>query len=350
MLRHLLAMILGTLLLIGAVGYAWPAQARPADGTITIDNQRFDPVGMTLDGRAMGEVGPEGQRSFRVPAGEHAVRVRARDGQTVLAQTVRVRPSGEVRLAIAPSLGQLTVRNLTGRDGRLLVNGLDRGALLAGQRRELLLEPGTFSVQIRQQERVLDSLRTNLHAGERKAWTAQAPTSAQLRVRNPLPVTVRVRVADREPIALGPGETRLLRNQPVGPTQLVVSGPDGYVLTRDRVRIDPFDGGSFLVPVPTLGAVRLVNLGSGTLEVYAEGRRIASISGFDNELVELPLGVAELTLRDRARNQVLRTSVKVEPFDAVTLRCDLQRNLLTMERDLIAEVDAFIEALRQLAS
>ena len=87
-----------------------------------------------------------------------------------------------------------------------------------------------------------------------------------------------------------------------------------------------------------------------TVDVYAQDRRIASVSGFDNALIELPLGTVELTLRDRARDIVLRTAVDVEPFDAVTLRCDLQRHMLTVERDLIAEVDAFIEALRRLAS
>jgi len=350
MLRHLIAMALGTLLLIGVVGYAWPAEARPADGTLTIDNQRSAFVGLTLDGRAMGEVSPDSQRSLRVQAGEHSLRVRDRDGQMVLAQTVRVRPDGQARVVVAPNLGQLTVRNATGRDGRLLVNGQDRGSMLAGQERVLRLESGTISVQIRQPERVLDSLRSNLRAGERKSWTALAPTTAELRVRNPLPVTVRVRVADREPVRLEPGESRVLRNQPVGPSQVVVTGPDGLVLTREQVRIDPFDGGSLMVPLPTQGAVRLVNLGSGTVDVYADGRRIASISAFDNELLQVPLGMAELTLRDRERNIMLRTAVEVQPFEAVTLRCDLQQHFLTQERELVAELDAFIEALRRLAS
>ncbi len=350
MLRHLLAMILGSLLLIGAVGYAGPAQARPADGTILIDNHRFGPVGLSIDGQGMGEIAAESQRSFRVSAGEHSVRIKDRDGQPVLAQTVRVRPNGQVTLVATPDLGKLTVRNLTGRDGRLVVNGTDRGPLLAGQQRAVELTPGTFSVQIRQQERVLDSLRSNLRAGERKTWTAQAPTTAELRVRNPLPVTVKLRVNGRDPVSIAPGNSRVLRNQAPGPAELVVTGPDGRVLTRDSVRIDPFDGGAFMVPVPTTGAVRVVNLGSGMVDVYADGRRIAAVSALDNALVELPLGVVELTLRDRARNTVLRTTVDVEPFDAVTLRCDLQRHMLTVEQDLIAEVDAFIEALRRLAS
>ncbi len=307
-------------------------------------------MGLTLDGRAMGEVSPDSQRSVRVQPGDHALRVRTRDGQVVLAQTVRVRPNGQVRVVVTPNLGQITVRNATGRDGRLLVNGQDRGSLLSGQERVLRLEPGTISVQIRQPDRVLDSLRSNLRAGERKSWVALAPTTAELRVRNPLPVTVKVRVADREPIRIQPGEVRVLRNQPAGPSQVVVTGPDGLVLSRDQVRIDPFDGGSFMVPMPTQGAVRLVNLGAGTVDVYADGRRIASISAFDNALLQVPLGLAELTLRDRERNLMLRTAVDVQAFEAVTLRCDLQQRFLTQERKLVAEVDAFIEALRRLAS
>ncbi len=350
MLRHLIAMILGSLLLIGVVGYAWPADARPADGTLTLDNQRFGVVVLSVDGRQLGEIPPEGRRDFRLPAGDHAVRVRSKDGEPVLAQSVVVRPNGVVQLVVAPDQGKLTVRNETGRDGRLLVNGLDRGGLAPGQVRVLLLEPGAVSVQIRDAQRTLDSARLSLRPGERETWSARAPTLAELQLHNPLPVAVRVRVDNREPITLAPGERRMLRNQPVGPAQVVVSGPDGRVLSREQVRIDPYDGGSFRIPLPTSGAVRLVNLGSGTVDVYAQDRRIASVSGFDNALIELPLGTVELTLRDRARNIVLRTAVDVEPFDAVTLRCDLQRHLLTVERDLIAEVDAFIEALRRLAS
>jgi hypothetical protein len=350
MLRHLIAMILGTLLLIGALGYAWPADARPADGTLVIDNQRFAPVGVSLDGRGLGEVAPDSRRSFRVPAGEHALRIKDRDGQPLMARTVTVLPHGEVLLAVAPTVGELTVRNLTGRDGRLVVDGLDRGPLLAGQERVLRLEAGTVSVQLRQQERVLDSLRAHLRPGERKAWVAQAPATAELRVRNPLPVTIKLRVGSREPVSMEPGEARTLRNQATGPADLVVIGPDGRVLSRDQVRIDPFDGASFMVPVPTAGAVRLVNLGRGTVDVYANGRRIDSISAFDNALIEVPLGTVELSLRDRARGIVLRTGLEIDPFDAITVRCDLPGHLLTVEQRLVAEVDAFIEALRRLAS
>ena len=350
MLRHLLAMILGTLLLIGVVGYAWPAQARPADGTVTLDNQRFGVVVLSVDGRQLGEIAPESHKDFRVPAGNHAVRVRTKTGEPVLAQSVVVRPNSAVQLMVVPDKGKLTVRNQTGRDGRLLINGMDRGGLAPGQARVLVLEPGTVSVQIRQAERVLDSARLSLRAGDRKSWSAVAPSTAELRVRNPLPVAVRVRVDDRSPVSIAPGDTRMLRDQPTGSASVVVTLPDGRVLSREQVRIDPFDGGNFMVPLPSEGAVRLVNLGSGTVDVYAEGRRVASISGFDNALVEVPLGTIELTLRDRARNIVLRTAVDVEPFDAVTVRCDLQRHMLTVERDLIAEVDAFIEALRRLAS
>jgi hypothetical protein len=350
MLRHLIAMIFGTLLLIGAVGYAWPAQARPADGTITIDNDRFAPVGVTLDGRGMGEIAPDSRRSFRVPAGEHALRVKDRDGQPLLARTVIVRPDSEIRLAVAPTVGELTVRNLTGRDGRLVIDGVDRGPMLAGQQRVLRLEAGTVSVQIRQRDRVLDSLRSNLRPGERKSWTAQAPATAELRVRNPLPVTIKLRVDGRDPVSIAPGQTRVLHNQTPGDTRLVVTGPDGRVLSREQVRIDPFDGASFLVPLPTVGAVRLVNLGSGTVDVYANGRRIDSISAFDNKLIEVPMGAVELSLRDRARGIVLRTGLEIDPFDAITVRCDLPRHLLTVEQALVAEVDAFIEALQRLAS
>jgi hypothetical protein len=350
MLRQLLSMVLGTLLLIGTVVYAWAADARPADGTLSIDNQRFSALVLSVDGRVLGDLPPESRRDFPVPPGDHAVRVKTKQGRVVLAQGVVVRPNGAVHLLVAADQGKLTVRNLTGRDGRLVINGADRGTMLAGQTRVIALDPGPIGVQLRQGTMVLDSLRTDLRPGERESFTARAPTTADLRVRNPLPVRVRVRVDGRAAVELAPGEERTLRGQPAGSSQLVVTGPEGVVISREQVRIDPYDGGRFMVPVPSQGALRIVNLSTSTLEVIANGRRVATLTGLDNTLVELPLGEVELVLRDRARNVTIRTSVDVEPFQAITMRCDLPRSFVSQESRLVAEVEAFIEALRSLAS
>ncbi len=350
MLRHLLAMIIGSLLLIGTVGYAWPADARPASGTITLDNQRFGVVQLSVDGRELGDIPPESRRDFMVPAGDHSVRVRSRDGQAVLAQTVRVRPHGAVQVLVAAREGQLTVRNATGRSGRLLVDGMDRGGLDAGQVRVLLLDPGAVSVQIRQADRVLDSARLSLRPGERETWAAQAPATAELRLRNPLPVPVDVQVEGRQSIRLAQGETQVLRSVAAGLTQVVVRAPNGRVIATERVNVDPYDGGLFLAPLPSEGAVRLVNLGAARVEVYAGDRRVASIEGRGEQVVFLPLGTVQLTLRERSRNIVLRTAVDVEPFEQVTLRCDMQQHFVTQERALVAELEDLIAALRRLAS
>ena len=55
-------------------------------------------------------------------------------------------------------------------------------------------------------------------------------------------------------------------------------------------------------------------------------------------------------LRDRSRDLVLRTTVRVEPFEEVTLRCDLRRYYVTQEHRLVAELEELIAALRRLAS
>ena len=350
MLRHLIAMILGTLLLLGAVGFAWPADARPADGTLTVDNQRFGQVVLTLDGRQLGDIPPESHRDFRVPAGEHALRVRTKDGTPVLAQTVRVRPHSAVQVMVVPDEGKLTVRNETGRDGRLLVNSLDRGGLAPGQARVLMLEPGTVSIRIQQADRVLDSARISLRAGERKTWSAVAPTVAELQLRNPLPVPVKVRVDGDAVMRLEPGESRLVRSVRVGQVPVVVTELDGRVMSQERVEVDPFDGGLFSVPLPAEGPVRVVNLGAGDVEVYADGRRVATVRARGEQVVMIPIGATELTLRDRSRNIVLRTEVELEPFEELSLRIDLPRHFVSQERALVAELEALIEALRRLAS
>ncbi len=350
MLRYLLAMTLGTLLLVGGIFFAWPAEARPADGMISVENQRFEAVEIIVDGRELGDVRAESRRELPVSAGTHSVRVRTRDGRVVLAQTLRVRPHGAAELRIPPTQANLTVRNATGRDGRLVVEGMDRGSLQPGAERTVVLDPGTVSVQLRDGQFVLDSARLTVRAGERPSWRAAAPTVADLEVRNPLPVPVRVRVDERPTVSLEPGERQIFRGLSPGLTSVVVSERSGRVLVRDEVRVDPYDGGNFVVPPPSEGAIRLVNLGAGTVDVYAGGRRVASIAPRGEEEVMVPLGEVELTLRDRSRDLVLRTTVRVEPFEEVTLRCDLRRYYVTQEHRLVAELEELIAALRRLAS
>ncbi len=349
MLRHLMAMIFGSLLLIGAVGYAFPAAARPA-GTLQLDNERFGSVSLTLDGRELGTVPADAQRDFRVPSGEHALRVRSREGQVVLAQSVLVRPNGSTRVVVMPDQGELTVRNATGRGGRLVIDGVDRGPIDPGAVRSLRLRPGTFSVLIRQSDRVLDSVNLSLRAGDRRSWVAQAPTVADMSLRNPLPVAVRVKVEGRPSVMLEPGDRELLRGLPVGRTDVQVFGPGERLLSRSELVIDPFDGASFLVPMPSDGPVRLVNMGDRSMDVLADGRLVATIAPRAEATIILPIGRVELTLRERARNLVIRTDVRVEPFEEVTLRCDLGRSFVTQEHRLLAELEDLIAALRRLAA
>ncbi len=350
MLRYLLAMTLGTLLLLGGVFYAWPADARPPDSAILVENDRFEPVAINIDGRDMGEVRAESRRNIPVSPGAHSVRIRDRAGKVVLAESVRVRPHGTTQLLVPANEAKLTVRNATGREGRLFVAGVDRGMLAPGAQRSMDLAPGTVRAELREGSRVLDTARLTVRAGERPTWRAEAPALAELRVRNPLPVAVRVRVATRPSITLEPGERQTFRDLPPGVTQLVVTERNGHVIAREEVRVDAFDGASFVVPPPSEGAVRLVNLGSSAVEVYVDGRRIASVGSRDEREIFVPLGQVELTLRDRQRDRVIRTTVDVQAFEEVTLRCDLARHYVTQEHRLVAELEELLAALQRLAS
>lgn len=348
MLRKLIALTLGAFLLLAVTAWARAADARPPDATLFIENLRFVSVQVSVDGHELGRMAADSRESFRVPAGEHSLRVRTGDGRMVVAQEVRLRPNETQRVAVPPREGQLTVRNVTGRDGRLVVDGLDRGLLYSGQTRSLVLDPGTVSVQISQPGRMLDAARLSLRPGERSTWNALAPTVSDLELRNPLPVAVGVLVEGRPEILMAPGAREVLRVRP-GSVEVLVAQVGGRALGREQVVVDPYDGGRFVAPLPRDGFVRVINLGRDPLDVYADGRRLASLPARGETEITLPLGTVDLTLRDRARGFTMRTAVDVEPFYEVTVRCDLERRNLSQTSRLVAQLEDLLAVLRRMA-
>ena len=349
MLRQLFSLTLGALLLAVVSAWARTAEARPPDATLLLDNLRFVYVQVSVDGHDLGRVTAEGGASFRLRPGEHSLRVRDASGRMVVAQELWLHPTQTERVVVPPREGQLTVRNATGRDGRLLVDGLDRGLLLAGQARALVLEPGSVGVQIVQPGRVLDAARLSLSPGEKSAWNALAPTVADLLLSNPLPVAVSMRVEGLPELFLAPGAREVLRVRP-GPTEILVAQVGGRPLGREVVAVDPWDGGRFVAPLPREGFVRVVNLGRESVDIYADGRRLASVPPRGQCELTLPLGLQDLTLRERTRDLTLRTRVEVAPFEEVTLRCDLARHAVSLTSRLVAEVEDLLALLRRLAA
>ncbi len=350
MLRQLIAMLIGTLLLIIGAVYCWPAQARSAEGVLVVDNQRIATVVISVDGRRLGQLPPEGEARFRLPAGEHSLRASLLEGGPVLHRTVRVRPHQESSLVVPAFEGRLVVRNQTGRSGRLRLDGRDRGPLSSGAERVLVLDPGVVSVQLVQADRVLMSQRATVRSGQRALLEARAPSVADLRLRNPLPIPVIVQVEGREARRLGVGESLVLQGMSTGPARIEVRQLNGRAVARGTVQVDPFDGAAFVVPLPQQGPMRLVNLGNRSVDLYVDGRRVGSCAPRQQTEIMLAIGERELVLRDRGGDRLLRTSVQVEPFEAVTLRCDLQRHFLVQERELLAELEDLVVALRRLAS
>jgi hypothetical protein len=188
-----------------------------------------------------------------------------------------------------------------------------------------------------------------LRPGEESAWNALAPTMADLELRNPLPVTVSVQVDGRPELFMAPGAREVLRVRP-GPTEVLVAQAGGRFLGREVVVVDAWDGGRFLAPVPREGFVRVINLGRDSLDVYADGRRVAFVPPRSEAELSLPVGFVDLTLRDRARDLTLRTRVEVKPFEELSLRCDLPRRDVSRSSRLVAEVQDVIAILRRLAA
>ncbi len=349
MLRHLIAMVFGTLVLAAGLFCCWPAQAAGPYGKLAVDNARIAHVTVLADGRQLGRLGPESEGVFRLRAGEHELLAKLDDGRTALRERVRVAPGRQTRVVVPPYEGRLTVANQTGRPARLWLDKEDRGLLAAGAERSYVLDPGPCTVQLKEGARLLDSGSASVTRGGGSRYVAEAPRVADVRLRNVQPLKLKLEVGAQAAVTLDIGETRVLEGVAVGSVPVAVFDGRGRLLRSDVIEVLPYDGARYVVPAPENAPLRLVNLSSEPADVLSDGQRVAKMKGGQQLTLMLPLGERELTMKHRSSGKLVRTTVEVEPFEQVTLRFDARRHYVTQDEKLLTALEELLAALKRLA-
>jgi hypothetical protein len=206
---------------------------------VLLFNARLVPVDVVIDGRRMGGLAPESSGRFVVEPGWHAVFVYVTGGAPALSTDLRLSPREEERLTVPAWEGRLEVRNATGLGGQVIVDGVDRGWLLPGASRTLVLDPGTVQVVLADGRMVLDTGRAAVRSGVRAVFVADAPREGMVRLVNLGERRVEVIVDGRRLAVQTAGEADRL-SLAVGSHDVVVRDLYSGRVLRTRLVVEPW--------------------------------------------------------------------------------------------------------------
>jgi hypothetical protein len=219
---------------------------RGPPGMLVVDNDRFIPVEVLVDGLELGTVPADSEQAFRLRPGTRSIRVTTRGGNTIVARNVRILPRGSGELDVPAFESKLTVRNRTTVDGILTVNGKRFGELKAGKSAQLIRPPGRVDLELSARGRVIEQTKLSLRSGKKSSWTVDRPILATLLVQNQRNQTVRVLIDGKDRGQIAAGSRRNIELEP-GVHRVLVINSNGRVLESERVELSRFETERFSI-------------------------------------------------------------------------------------------------------
>ncbi|GEM_PF-6746796 len=303
-----------TLILLAAVSPDATA-SRGHAGHFVVDNDRLITVYAYVDGRRIGTIEPEQTEGFAVPTGYHRFEVRCAKGSSLFEDEELLRPRELLRAEVAAWEGLLLFENHTPFGGTVYVDGEEHGWLDAGDQRRIVLAPGRAEVTLRGQGRLLDQDTVVVRTGQRSTLFAEPPAFAELEVVNPLPVAVIVRLDGLSEIRLAPGDRQTLLGVDVGRVGAEVRlASSGRVIERRGVDVLAYEGGQLLLSAPDSAPIAVHNTSQATLELFVDGRLVATVQPYGDVELDLDVGVLRLDIRDERGRTIEQKRLDIDPF------------------------------------
>jgi hypothetical protein len=296
---------------------ATPMSARPlaaAAGEVVVENTASSTVRVMVDGKTVGALPAGKTGTYKVEPGSHEVVVAmGAFGESFPLQTrsVQVRAGVPATLtAVEPTVAPVQVRNHTGRDAILYVNGVAGSPLADGEQRILGLPLGEATVELRRPGgRLLDRETVVSTAFVAPTLVATLDYGA-LRVHTPHDDALALRVAgENHPIA--PGQELLIDALPIGATEVDLLLPSGLVYGQERLRVGAGKAETLRMSAPIDKALTLVSRLSERGEVFIDGVRHSVIEAGQRAQLDLAPGSHRVVVRDEAGEAVFMDRVEV---------------------------------------
>lgn len=226
------------------VGAVSTLKVAPQRGSATIENSSKVKMRLALNDRRLGTVAPGRSISTGLlTPGRYVVTAtplpRWADAAPIQEIPLMIRVGAETSAEIAPFFAGVRVENPTNRRLRILVDGKQAGSI--GPRDETTVGrqiPGSHRLELRYRGRSVASAAVHLEAGEVRSWRPRIAHRGDLRLRNETGRRIRISVDGRFRGTLDPGEVRIVRDLPVGPTVVTSHGAGGWSMKR-TVRVRP---------------------------------------------------------------------------------------------------------------
>lgn len=286
-------------------------------GTVLVANRTAVPVTVYVEGGGSRTLPAYATQAFSAEFGRATVRasfVQYGGAVSLLDREVRVRWDRAAYVEVVPpAAGRVQVVNDTGIRSEVFVDGREVAELSAGTSRILTLPLGRAELRMVANGREVQAACVDVRPFSDTVLVGEAPRFADVVVSNPLPIAVDVRVAGTSRRVAAYGRATF-DDVAVGVTDVTVARPGGPTLDVDRAYVAAWTGAFVTVDAPRTGPVRLDSHDDDRVDVFVDGRFVATVAPGAEPVVELPVGGRSIEVRRADGCFVEREFVVVDAY------------------------------------
>ncbi|MFT7578552.1 MAG: hypothetical protein ACI9MR_000210 [Myxococcota bacterium] len=252
----------------------------PLTGEIEVTNDRFRPVTVWLDGQSVATLAPQARKVLRsVPNGVRVLEFAGPRGRAQV-ERVTVRINKRVSYRVAPVRGQALIKNKSGVDVRLVLDGQDLGRLNTGANVSTgPMRPGTYELVAKPmgEFRGAPPMRRTIRISQGETQKVRlkhylARVSVTNTARGPARLFVNGAPAGR----VQPGASLSIADLAPGKVELSLRRR-GDVLASTSMRLAPGGTAAWTPAIVRVGSLDVTNRSRRTVTVTVGGQRIGAL-------------------------------------------------------------------------
>ena len=297
--------------------------------TVLVENETSTVVTVSVDSGVSKVLGPYQTELFPATgkyAEIEATYVQFGERRMLTSAMVPLSRGRTTQFEVRPvNVGLMKLVNETGVPADVYADGREIAELRAGDTQIVKVPLGHAHVEMIAHGYVVARLDTTVRAFAEPTLVGRAPTVASVTVVNPFPFDLRVSDERGNTRTIAERGRTVFTNVPVGSVRFVARRVSGDVVDDERVAVRSWTGATWTPDPPTTGLVRLDSNYGRTARVLADGRIVAMVSAYDDEMLRLPVGNTTIEVRDLDGALLARANVDVDAWRTTTVNFDAPR-------------------------